>query len=265
MTIGEAERLLAALSQARIDHPQLAVLLEMQEGLTVAQAAVGANLPPLELPDVAIMRARWSAGQAALTWEDLAVHWATFHALLDQQAEAVARHYPDLSQTVRDFADSEPATGRVAARAWYIGEEQTAAISGLLAAALYPWLARAAEAVRPHLDADLWRRETCPVCGGRADLAILEEKVGARSLCCARCDTRWDYPRLGCPFCGKEDPALQGYYASDNGCYRLFTCDSCHGYLKTLDLRQANRPVLLPLERILTLSMDTAAREQGYV
>ncbi len=200
-----------------------------------------------------------------MTWEDLAVDWATFHALLDQEAAVVARHYPALSQTVRGLADSEQATCRAAARAWYAGEEQEAAISGLLAAALYPWLARAAEAVRPHLDADLWRRGTCPVCGGRPDLAILEEKVGARSLCCARCDTRWDYPRLGCPFCGKEDPTLQGYYASDNRFYRLYTCDSCHGYLKTLDLRQANRPVLLPLERILTLHLDATARQEGYL
>jgi hypothetical protein len=35
-------------------------------------------------------------------------------------------------------------------------------------------------------------------------------------------------------------------------------------YLKTIDLREVERDVLLPVERILTVAMDAAARAEGY-
>jgi len=34
--------------------------------------------------------------------------------------------------------------------------------------------------------------------------------------------------------------------------------------LKTIDLRQAGRAILLPVERVTTVAMDAAARQAGY-
>jgi formate dehydrogenase maturation protein FdhE len=42
-------------------------------------------------------------------------------------------------------------------------------------------------------------------------------------------------------------------------------CDNCRRYLKVLDGRQAPTGPLLPLQRIITVGMDMAARQQGYV
>ena len=41
-------------------------------------------------------------------------------------------------------------------------------------------------------------------------------------------------------------------------------CERGKGYLKAIDVRQAESEVLVPLERLLTSEMDKQAQEQGY-
>ena len=41
-------------------------------------------------------------------------------------------------------------------------------------------------------------------------------------------------------------------------------CDRCKNYLKAIDLRQAKSEVLLPLERLYTLDIDSQAQQYGY-
>ena len=50
----------------------------------------------------------------------------------------------------------------------------------------------------------------------------------------------------------------------DEGIYRLYTCEQCHTYLKTIDLRNADAEVFMPVERVLTLDMDRQAQDMGY-
>jgi FdhE protein len=102
------------------------------------------------------------------------------------------------------------------------------------------------------------------VCGGAPDLAALEAETGARHLLCSRCNSKWLYPRVKCPFCGTTDHAKLAYYPSEDGVYRLYVCRGCRRYLKTVDLREVQREVLLPVERITTVAMDAAARNEGY-
>jgi formate dehydrogenase maturation protein FdhE len=67
---------------------------------------------------------------------------------------------------------------------------------------------------------------------------------------------------MGCPFCTTEERAA--YYPSDDGMHRLYVCSSCGHYLKTVDMRKAQYAVQPMVERLLTVGMDLAAREEGY-
>lgn len=131
--------------------------------------------------------------------------------------------------------------------------------------ALRPYLRWAARYVLPYVNQELWRRGYCPVCGGRPDFAALDADTGARRLLCSRCDAQWLYRRIGCPFCETTDHTQIVYYPSEDGIYRLYVCQACGHYLKTIDLRRAEREVLLPAERIITVAMDAAAQQEGYL
>jgi formate dehydrogenase maturation protein FdhE len=130
--------------------------------------------------------------------------------------------------------------------------------------ALKPYLEWAAEQVLSYVDPSIWKRGYCPVCGGAPDFATLGEEAGARHLLCSRCNSQWVYRRVGCPFCGTTDHTKLSYYPSEDGVYRLYVCHECRRYLKTIDLRETAQAFLLPVERITTVAMDAAARQEGY-
>jgi formate dehydrogenase maturation protein FdhE len=46
--------------------------------------------------------------------------------------------------------------------------------------------------------------------------------------------------------------------------HRLYVCPACREYLKTVDLRKARRVVQPMVERLLTVGMDLAARDEGF-
>jgi len=131
--------------------------------------------------------------------------------------------------------------------------------------ALKPYLRRAARQVLPYINRDLWYRGYCPVCGGAPDFAALDAETGARRLLCSRCDAQWPYRRIGCPFCGTTDHTKIIYYLGADDVYRLYVCRACRHYLKTIDMRRVDREVLLPAERIITVAMDAAAQQEGYL
>ncbi len=263
--------ILEALTEAAQREPELAsyyelhiALIELQEE---AKAAIGATL---EMADSQALEARLREGLSLIAFEQLPIHPAQFaelsleiaQVLLDHEINILDQSLPDevdwLSLARQQF-EGEP-SGE--------GADQTpegATLARLVAdLALDPYLVWAAEQVMPHVDEALWRRGYCPVCGSAPDFAALDEETGARHLLCSRCNSEWLYHRLGCPFCGTTDHTQISYYVSDDGVYRLYVCDACQRYLKTVDLREVNREVLLPVERLTTLAMDAAARQEGY-
>jgi FdhE protein len=145
-----------------------------------------------------------------------------------------------------------------------IGDLNPALVENIIRASLRPFLLRYAEKLLGMIPQELWRRAYCPVCGGDPDISFLEHEQGGRWLVCSRCDSEWQFQRLECAFCGTKDQASLGHYTSEDGLYRLYTCESCKQYLKTVDLRQTDRPVFLPLERLDTLDIDRQAEEMGY-
>ena len=116
----------------------------------------------------------------------------------------------------------------------------------------------------PHEDQTHWTQIYCPVCGGAPDLASRGEESGARHLLCSRCNGQWLYRRMSCPFCGATDHTKLSYYPSEDEVYRLYVCQECRRYLKTVDLRKATRAISLPVERVATIAMDAGAQKEGY-
>jgi len=185
--------------------------------------------------------------------------------------QITARHRPDLADQldeIRGFLLS-PALNTTAeeylqGKGRVEGNGSSELLTFVLNNALHPFLKHYAQAVEGLVDESTWYRGYCPICGGEPDLAYLSPENGARRLLCSRCDTEWDFWRLGCPFCENKERESLGYYPSEDNLYRLYVCEECCRYLKSIDLRGMSKKPPLPLERILTLEMDLAARQMGY-
>lgn len=259
--IHTAQQVFQALEAAREKYPDQADRLDFCRELLLVQKAVEHVLPALARPMTPErVEARRQAQQPLFTFDELEVEWPVAQLLLTRVGEVAAGRVPDWPTGVSGELTEETV------RAWYSGQASMVPyVSFLIHRTLQPFLHRAAGAARPHLSSDgYWHWGHCPVCGGEPDFSTLERESGERHLFCSRCDTRWRYRRIGCPFCGTEDPRKLAYYPSDDGAHRLYVCDGCRSYLKTLDLREISRPFMLPVERLLTLGMDVAAVEAGY-
>ena len=228
-------------------------------------------LASLEMVDGEALQARLHEGLPMLSFGQLPLEAERFAELASEVAALLQDHEPDLSGQApcdggasclalaqQRFEDMQAhSTESVDA-----GEATLAEVSVDLA--LNPYLEWAAEFVLPHVDQQRWRRKYCPVCGGEPDFASLDSTEGRRSLLCSHCDNEWQHSRVGCPFCEDQDHSKISYYPEEKGPHRLYVCGNCKRYLKTIDLRTAPGQVLLPVERVLTMGMDVAAREKGY-
>jgi len=106
----------------------------------------------------------------------------------------------------------------------------------------------------------------CPYCGGRPVLGVLrEEGHGAkRTLVCGLCLTEHDYLRGLCPACDEQRfDALPIYTADKFGHVRVDACDTCHTYLKTIDLTKDGTAVPV-VDDLASVSLDLWARDRGY-
>jgi FdhE protein len=225
----------------------------------------------LELADREALDARVLHGLPLLSFSQLPIEANAFAALATALAAALADYEPELAADLLPtdtVAWISLAEDRFKGGQAGVEEENTGTRFHLanLATdqALRPYLEWAAEHILPHVSQERWKRGYCPVCGGAPDLALLMEEAGARHLVCSRCNSQWLYRRLGCPFCDTTDHTKISYYPSDDELYRLYICKACQRYLKTIDLRQAQRRVLVEVERITTIDMDAAARQEGY-
>lgn len=103
-----------------------------------------------------------------------------------------------------------------------------------------------------------WQKATCPCCGGPPDLAVRSE--AARRLVCARCDTQWDSPTVGCLGCeATRPPTFVRVDALDLG-YDLLVCHACARYIKERRGEAIEAPMV---ERSLTSELDAAAERRG--
>jgi FdhE protein len=278
MAISEHDQtVLDGLARAREEHEELAELLSFYYDLYRAQFEAKAELPTPDVRDEMAMRWRLEGGIPQLTFDQLGIEPAVFARVVADIAAVLERHNPGWEL---DVAGQEPealiALARQIFETWETltspgvdassGEEprwQGSPAALAVGFGLAPYLLKAAAGILPELELDRWVQGYCPVCGGRPNLALLEAGRGARRLLCSRCNSVWHYSRVGCPFCKSKEK--QTYYAGPHGVYRLYLCPDCNRYLKTVDLRELHREVIPEVERLLTVGMDLAAREEGLV
>jgi FdhE protein len=111
---------------------------------------------------------------------------------------------------------------------------------------------------------DPWQQGFCPICGNPPVLSILEDE-GQHSLICSFCWHAWPVKRGVCPFCEQNDSKSLGYFFSEEeNEYRVYTCDNCNKYIKTIDTTKIDRFIYPPLEQIVTLHLDMQANQKGF-
>jgi formate dehydrogenase accessory protein FdhE len=107
---------------------------------------------------------------------------------------------------------------------------------------------------------------TCPICGSRPIVGVLrQEGDGAKKLLvCMLCAREWNFRRVYCPSCGEErEPRMAFYCAPEIPHVRVDVCDTCHTYVKTVDLTKSGLAVPV-VDDLATLPLDLWARERGY-
>lgn len=248
--------------------------IELHRDLLQAQAKV--QIPPC-LPALSAAEAatRLAQGHPLLVPEELRVEAESLTKLALEIIAIIGKHRQELLAPLSSIsawleANQPEVRGLISQclRDGRVPQGEAAGLDGSLLVfvlnnALRPFLRSAADALSPWLCDSAWYRGWCPVCGGHADLAALEKEGGACRLLCSRCDTEWAFYRGTCPFC--SDEAHLSYYSSDDSVYRLYVCEGCKRYLKTIDLRETAGERLLPVERILTIGMDVAAVNAGWL
>jgi FdhE protein len=274
----EAERkTLQRLSEQEGHEGALPKSLEFYRGLLRIQAEARSRIGVIEITlSEETIQDRIRQGTPVLGFDDLVLDWS----LLQSVFEEVTALFASYSDILREMPESLRDTtlslslSKEAARAWYDGtrlplpKATDGASEALLVLVIHgtfrPFLIRHSEALLNRVNLESWRRSHCPICGGNPDFALLDKERGARQLVCSRCDTEWPFARLQCPYCGTQNQDDLAYFTNDKGLYRLYVCERCHSYLKTIDLRQTEQEVLLPLERYLTLDIDAQAHKDGY-
>jgi hypothetical protein len=261
-----------ALAEEAAKDPELARYYELHGRLLRLRDEARSGIrAALENPKNDVLEARLDEGKPLIDF-----------SLLPIQAERFAELATSIAHVLREFGvgvadaplpDDTSEWLALARERFERGQALTAQCTPVLEGtlpeaaadlALGPYLGWAAERLLPLVDLATWKRGACPACGGAPDFAVLDEETGSRQLMCSRCASLWPFRRLGCPFCGTTEHTKIAYHISEDGAYRLYFCRECLRYLKTLDQRQAASDVSLPLERIRTLPMDLAAREEGY-
>ena len=106
----------------------------------------------------------------------------------------------------------------------------------------------------------------CPFCSGPPVVSVLRDAAhgSRRSNVCGVCFAESAAPRLGCLSCGETDvDKLPVFRTETTDPARIDACDSCHGYVKTIDLTRDALACLIA-DDLASVSLDLWAREQGY-
>jgi FdhE protein len=135
----------------------------------------------------------------------------------------------------------------------------------LVRCSLQPSLQIIASRLKHLINEDLWGKGYCPICGSLPFLSELRGEGGERIFFCSYCSHEWKGRRLCCPFCENTDSnTLRYLYLEKQGEYRIDLCDKCKRYIKTVDTRKLEGPIIPEVEDIATIHLDILAEEDGF-
>lgn len=265
------KKVMDGIDAAKGDHPELAEMLDLYRKIYEVQIRLKEGIPGngAVVISPAVQR-KPVDGRPALAFDSLSIDPDALRAAAVEIGDLMSDfdgHWEGAGDAVRATSSGDLLG---LARGLYDGGSDeglgtSEAMMYALRLALSPFIQQAAEAIAPSLDLSEWQEGSCPVCGAAPDLSLLSDEGGRRDLICSWCDTKWSYVRLKCPFCGNIDASQMPYYPSEDKVYRLYVCNACKHYLKTVDTREVHRVVIPKVERILTASLDVGAQQNGYV
>jgi len=275
--VGINTKILEKLSKWQQSEGSLPEFVEFYRRLLHIQTDAKAHLSvaPPRFTEAEVSE-RMIHGVPLLEWQALALDWSALQGLFQEVAALAGEYYKAESGEFENLKEiiSDTSFLQEVTRVWYEGGSllplatsrslSGGALAAVVHSAVKPFLTTYSEEIITLVDQERWRRGYCPICGGKPDFASLDKERGARWLLCSRCDAQWLFQRLQCPYCDTQDQNALAYFTGDDGLYRLYICQQCKSYLKTIDLRQTEEEILLPLERVLTLDMDRQGREMGY-
>ncbi len=131
-----------------------------------------------------------------------------------------------------------------------------------LSKALEPLKSKVAELLKENQ----WRRGYCPLCGQLPAMGqlvqVAKDQGRERELICGCCQMRWQYRRIGCPYCDNlEQEALKIIEVAEEPDLRIDTCEQCKSYLK-IYIGEGNEEVALA--DWSTLHLDLIGKNNGY-
>lgn len=119
--------------------------------------------------------------------------------------------------------------------------------------------------VLPHREMET-TPDRCPHCGFAIQCTIArEEGMGMRrSALCSLCSSEWTVGRLGCLRCGEQEASKLPVFSFDAWAHiRVEACDSCGGYLKSIDTTKDVETLPAP-DDVASSAINIWAFEQGY-
>ncbi len=236
-------------------------IVQAQERYAVAQP----SCPPMP----AAIQTQIDSGRPVAVLCSECFDWPAIAALARDICDITIGHHPELETDLQSMHTWLSGEGETFLSAYLFGEkfpvpdvQDRSLFVFVLNHASYPWLRAVAQALGPLPTYEHWERGDCPLCGGSPDLAYLQPQTGQRHLICSRCDTDWEFRRLGCPFCGVATEG-QHYYVDENTGHRLYRCESCGRYLKTIDHRTFWKEYTPIVERLRTIELDVLAQQMA--
>jgi FdhE protein len=106
----------------------------------------------------------------------------------------------------------------------------------------------------------------CPLCSAPPQVGVLRPlgDGAKRSLVCSLCATEWEHRRIVCSACGEENvDKLPVYVAEELDYIRVEACDTCHCYIKTVDLTKDGRAVPV-VDELAAIPLSLWAAENRY-
>ncbi|MCG8618189.1 MAG: formate dehydrogenase accessory protein FdhE [Desulfobacterales bacterium] len=260
-------------------RPAYADLIEFYSRVFAAQAATRAGLNPAPIIiDPQTLQLKLDNQMPLISPEEFRIDTEACGKLLDEICRLALAHAPKLAQAGETLAGCLE-EGSIDLEALFrdlldAGDiSKTAEACGITVEALaffgFSAMAPSVQAGAAQLavylkDAPKSQTHWCPICGNQPDLSFLDE-AGKRQVCCSLCNHIWQTRRMGCLFCDSATPEDQQYFfTKEEPEFRVYCCDSCKRYIKTIDTRQMGRRFFPKLEQVTTLHLDIQAREKGY-
>ncbi len=137
-------------------------------------------------------------------------------------------------------------------------------LSFLISESRRPSIEQARKELMVDFDFESWQRPVCPACGGVPELTVFKGDPVQRISSCVDCGCEWPVPRLSCAICGSDEKDVSAYlHGEGQDGQRIDTCDSCHHFVKTIDLTKIDVEDPL-LEDLATRHLDVFATEKGF-